>query len=49
MMLVENAGVPLDPESPGRFGGHFATTSAGVKNQHMLDKLSAPTKSQDQA
>lgn len=48
MMLVEDAGVPQDPEFPGRFGGHLAATSAGVRNQHMLDKLSAPTESQDQ-
>lgn len=48
MMLVEDAGVPQDPEFPGQFGGHLATTSAGVRNQHILDKLSAPTKSQDQ-
>lgn len=41
MVLVESSGVPQGPEFPGWFGGHLAT---GVKNQHVLDKLSAPTK-----
>lgn len=43
MILVESSEVPQDPEFPGWFGGHLATTSGRVKNQHMLDKLSAPT------
>lgn len=41
-MLVEDAGVPQDPEFPGQFGGRLATTSAGVRNQNMLDRPSAP-------
>lgn len=47
VIVVESSGVPQDPEFPGWLGGHLVTTSAGVKNQHMLDKLSAPTESQD--